>query len=103
MHLRILPTQDLIAEVEPDVAEPGSEGVFVQNRNGVAHLVQLADERPLLREGVGPRRPAVRSAQGVDVLNDSRLLIVRLFDQEAVVGDRGLLGECGLREEKGEE
>ncbi len=50
----------------------------------------LADDRPLLREGVEPVA-AAQSGERVDVLDDAGLLVVSLFNEKAVVLNRRLV------------
>src|ERR1051326_8077667 len=64
-------------------------------------LVPQRAERPLLRERRAPVAVA-RARVREDVLHDSRLLVVRLFDQETVVLNRSvvLAGKGGARDEQ---
>src|SRR5690242_12182490 len=87
VHAVISASHELVSVVEGDVAEAGSVRL-VQYRDRVAQLVGAPSERPLLGEGVGPRSAAIRAGERADMLHHTGLLIVRLFDQEAVVGDR---------------
>ncbi len=59
------------------------------DRQGEAHLMGPAEQRPFLGEGVGPRIGTAEQLEHADVLHDAGLLIVGLFHQEAVIGDGG--------------
>ena len=87
---------ELVAEIEGQVPEAGAVPIRVRDGNGIAELPLHPAEGPLLGERVAPGAAAIGPGEGVDVLNDAGLLVVRLFDQEAVVGDGirgvGLLG-----------
>src|SRR6266851_3396188 len=48
-----------------------------------------AEQRPFLGERVHPRVGTAEQLKRADVLDDARLLVVGLFEQEAVVGDIG--------------
>src|SRR5262245_51292537 len=65
----------------------------------VAHLMPLRRERPFLREAKTPRGHRQRTLPRADVLHHAALLIVRFFDQEAVVFDARCLRRerCGDR------
>src|SRR5215470_18030720 len=64
-------------------------------------MAGIAGNRPLLRETVGPVLAVPETDKRTDVLYNSKLLIVGLFDQEAIVLDaadlRGLIIVRNLR------
>src|SRR5258708_11845490 len=65
---------------------------------GVAELVALvARDRPFLGEGVEPVFAVPETGKAGNVLDHSIALVVGLFDQEAIVLDRGLGDEGGAR------
>src|SRR4051812_15527163 len=102
-----LTSDELIPVVERHVAEAGAGSAFgIQQWKGVAELVGDAVEGPLLGKGVVPGSATVGPGEGADVLHHAGFLVVRLLDQEAVVGD--VLGgewertQRGPGEEEGE-
>src|SRR5258706_6519395 len=86
-HAPSLCPQSLDPIVEEQIAQ-SRRTAGTQDRNPVGELLLLIAQGPLLSEGVAPV-PALRlPAEKADVLNDNPILVVRLLDQEAVVGDR---------------
>ena len=77
--------QRLVAVVEARVPDPG---VFADRLHGKgqAQLVPLRRRRPFLGERVRPVALS-EAREAADVLDDARLLVVGLLEQEAVVGD----------------
>src|SRR5712692_4565363 len=63
----------------------------------VAELVtRVTGDRPLLGEGVRPVLAVPETSEAGDVLHHTEVLVVSLFDEEAVVLDSGLAASgCG--------
>src|SRR2546422_645145 len=84
----------LIAIVQRGVAEPGLRWTLrAVQQDRVAQLMRLRPDRPFLGERECPGGRTQRPLPGADVLDDSRFLVVGLFNQEAVVGDGARLGD----------
>jgi hypothetical protein len=79
-------TEELIAVVEAEVAESGAEAIGMLDWYGVAELMADTAQRPLLGEGILPVA-VPGSLKGTDVLDDPALLVIRLFEEEAIVLD----------------
>jgi len=81
---------ELIAIVERKISNAGRDARDARVRvcKRIAQLVSLARNRPFLREGVEPLTIRSGSAEGVDVLYHTELLVVRLLNKETVVLDR---------------
>src|SRR5262249_14236745 len=61
----------------------------MERNKRVAELVSRARvDRPLLREGVNPILTVPKPLKRLNMLHHSKLLVVSLFDQEAVVLNR---------------
>src|SRR6266511_4642123 len=83
-----LAAAQLIPIVQRRIAQPRARWALrALHRDRITELMRLRADGPFLRARVRPRRAAQRSLPGADVLHDARLLIVRFFNKEAVVGD----------------
>ena len=78
--------QQLVAVVDADVTEAGAGAFAVQDGHHVAELMTHPADRPFLGERERPGVAALRPQKVAHVLNDSRLLVVGLFHEKAVVG-----------------
>src|SRR5262249_48305991 len=90
-HLGLTASQYLVSVIEKEIAD-SSAGLGVlpgmQQSKCVTELVsRTCVDRPLLRKGVDPILAVQESLKGLNVLHYTKLLVVRFFDQEAVVLD----------------
>ena len=60
---------------------------LIHGRNSQRQLMPVGGHRPFLREAVVPAFRAWIQDESLDVLNNSRFLVVRFFEQEEVVTD----------------
>src|SRR5581483_8414573 len=83
---RLGAAQHLIAIVESEIAEAGAasqELAGAEHRLGKAQLVtRMLGDRPLLGEGVRPVLAVPEARDAADVLDDARLLVIGLLQQE---------------------
>ena len=108
-HSETIGRDELVAVVDRHVAHTrGATNPVAQpyDRQRVAQLILLAEQGPLLSERVHPGIGVAKQLESADVLHRVGLLVVRLFDQEAVVGDGrcscGVLGHGAARAEQTE-
>jgi hypothetical protein len=85
----VLQTHHLEAVVDECVAKAGGlkRRVMLEG-DGVAQLVAHTAQRPFLGERVDPIVAAGRPGEVADLLHHARRLIVRFFDEKAVVLER---------------
>jgi hypothetical protein len=76
----------LISVVENRVTETGPLAAAMLKKKRITQLVLETSERPFLGKEVRPIA-LPRSNEAVDVLNNARFLVVRLFQEKAVVPD----------------
>jgi len=96
--------QQLIAVIQREITQPGTNAFGVLHRNRVADLMANTAQRPLLGKAELPVT-AVGTLEGADVLNDPALLVVRLFEEKAIVLDltgqrRSASTEKGVRDQQ---
>ena len=98
-YARFRVASDLISIIEqyvPDARCGSWKRSEMQNCQGIAELVtRVAWSRPFLRKGVDPILAIDEACEAGNVLHDSSLLIVGLFDQETIVLDAGWSGLGG--------
>src|SRR3954452_15327048 len=81
--------------VDRDIANAASERIVIEHER-VRQLMPQARRRPLLRERCGPL--SVRTERAENILENPRLLVVRLLDQKRVVDDlERARRRCGRR------